>query len=198
MNRPDHDATDAALAMRLREVVPPPGLRGRLMALAPRRERHPLLRPAVWLLAGFAALAAFVLATIPRESEADAMRRDIQSFLDTDFEHQLSGRPLAELKEWLRKNGAPDIGELPEALAAIPPEGCRIVEWRGHRGALICFYTETGSVHLVAFPLGTFSELDRTPRIVPSGGWVVAGWKDDRADLFLFGYEGEEGLREFL
>ncbi|MDX2080598.1 MAG: hypothetical protein SFU53_07425 [Terrimicrobiaceae bacterium] len=198
MNRTEHDPIDAVLAERLREFMPPPGLRGRLMALRPQTERHPVWRWAGWVLAGLAAVAVVVVAIVPRESPADAMRSEIRRFLDTDFEHDLSGRPLAELQEWLAQKGAPVIREIPPALAAIPPEGCRVLEWRGHRAALICFYTDTGSVHLVAFPPGTFDGLKSMPQIVPSGDWLVAGWTGRDADVFLFGYEGEENLRKFL
>jgi len=193
---PDFDPTDAVIARKLRDVLPPADLRRQLLALAPEA---PSRWPA-WLMSiGAGAVIALVLigSSLLSPPDSSAAVRDLARFLDSSFELTVVGRPLPELKAWLAAKGHP-TGAIPPALAAKVPEGCRLLEWNGIQASLICFETPSGVVHLVTFPAGTFRDLSSTPRFAQSGLWSAVMWRSADADFLRFGDSGAESQRLLL
>lgn len=193
--RNNFDATDTVLATRLKEVLPPAGLRRDLMTLAPRKN----LSPVWWIAlasAGFA--VAMLLLALPGRP-LDKARADLTRFLETDFQLSVEAKPLRDLQTWLESQDVPPGRDLPDALAARLPEGCRVVDWDGHRASLICFPTEhAGVVHLVIFEGGTFRHLSSSPQLVREGHWSVAAWTSGKSDYLLFGESDIESLRRLF
>lgn len=192
------DATDRAIADLLRQVEPPSGLRRNLMALAPKKHR-----PAVplWLLglATACLVIAFVASLSFRGPSIEKAEADLSSFLASDFQLSVTGKPISSLQSWLAGQKAPVGTSFPAALASNVPEGCRVVEWEGHRASLICFDTGGGKlVHLVMFEPGTFRNLPTSPQIAARGSWSVATWHGPDADYMMFGEISPENLQRFL
>lgn len=194
---PRPDPTDAALAARLREVVPPKDLRRRLIALAPGRRRR---TESWWMTLGslVAVVAVAICVHLSQPQPWVGAVRDLRTFLASDFSLTVTGRPLAELQAWLETQGASTPGKLPPALVGKVPEGCRVLEWNGYRASLICFETPAGVVHLVTFPAGTFPDFSTTPRLVQSGSWSTALWRNSGGDFLLFGETDPDFLRQLL
>ncbi len=193
---PDFDKTDAVIARRLREIMPPADLRRRLLSLVP--ESPP--RWLAWLICtGSAAVIAVVIigTSFLSTPGTDAAVRDLGNFLNSSFELSVVGRPLPELQTWLARKGHP-TATIPPALAAKIPEGCRLLSWNGFQASLICFETPSGVVHLVTFPAGTFRDLSASPRFVQSGPWTTAIWRSADADFLLFGESSAESMRQLL
>jgi hypothetical protein len=62
---------------------------------------------------------------------------------------QESSNP-SDLTQWLRAQGAPASFTLPRAMAALPSFGCRVLEVRGQRVYLICFFLDVTPAELAA------------------------------------------------
>lgn len=172
---PDFDATDAALAARLRSVAPPPDLRRKLLALAPppRRAAWWTLPVPAFALVALTLCALGSLALAPRQS-VGAARAHFAAFFNTDFQLETTGQPLPAIRAWLKRCDVAPGATIPGGLAAYAPEGCRRITWGGHRGALICFPTGPCAIaHLIILPDAAFT--DAAPR-VPGPGRHDADW----------------------
>jgi hypothetical protein len=55
-----------------------------------------------------------------------------------------------DLTQWLREQGAPGSFTLPAAMAALPSFGCRVLDVRGQRVYLICFFLDVTPAELAA------------------------------------------------
>jgi hypothetical protein len=62
---------------------------------------------------------------------------------------QVSGNP-AELMQWLKTQGAPPSFTLPAGLGSLPSFGCQVLDVRGQRVFLICFFLDVTPAELAA------------------------------------------------
>jgi len=195
--RKDFDTSDGVISGILKTVEPPSDLRRRLMTLEPLPKR-----PAygVWLVAvASLAMILLVISFEKRGPSLDKAEADLAAFLSTDFALSVSGKSLPDLRQWLGAKSAPSGEGLPANLAALVPEGCRVIDWDGHRASLICFEAPGGMVlHLVIFEGGTFQKISGSPRIAQRGSWSVASWSSGSSQFLLFGEMDSEILRGLL
>lgn len=85
---------------------------------------------------------------------------------------KVSANP-AELQQWLREQGGPASFRIPKSMAALPSYGCHVLDVRGQRVYLICFFLDVSAVELtpggmpikkeivVTAPDGTMMKKDR-------------------------------------
>jgi hypothetical protein len=192
------DVTDRAIADLLRQVGPPSDLRRNLMALAPQKPR-PAVPFWIWGFACALLVIAFVASLSFRGPSLDKAQSDLSSFLASDFQLSVTGKPISNLQAWLAGQNAAVGTSVPGSLAKIAPEGCRVIEWEGHRASLICFDTGGGKViHLVMFEPGTFRNLPTSPKVAERGPWSMASWRGPDADYLMFGQTSAQDLRRFL
>jgi len=197
------DETDAVLARKLAEIPVPASLRARITR-APAAPSEP-----AWWGRGITAAAAAVavllavLAITSRppsgESIAEASR-DMATFLSGPFDLPMMTSDLGEITDWFKETHGGAAIDLPAALAATVPEGCRVIQWRGHRATLVCFNLPGGGVaHLVAFPSDTFADAPGgSPRIARAGGWMEASWSRAGMTYLLFAPGDREELLELI
>ena len=193
----DFDPADTKIADLLAGIEPPADLRRRLMAMAPQKKQSAWNFWPVALAAAVLVVAG--LLTFPRPPSIEAAEKDLAAFLSSDFELTVTGKPLDLLRTWLDEQKVPNGGSLPQQLASIRPEGCRVIDWNGRKASLICFPIAGGEiVHLVIFEKGTFPGLPTSPQMSSKGSWNVASWGSADADFLVFSDADIKSLRRFL
>jgi hypothetical protein len=201
------DKTDAVLARKLAEIAPPADLRARLLAIEPASDVEET-KPANWWARSVTAMAAaialaFVLFSIwpqQRGEPMSAATADISKMLSSGFPLDMKTHDSQQMREWLAANNPRHPVDLPSALAANKPIGCRELMWRGHRGSLACFSLGDGKeAHLAMFPEDTFSKsAGSEPKIASAGEWTRAAWSRDGMTYLLFVPAGMDPVKEFL
>jgi hypothetical protein len=109
---------------------------------------------------------------------------------------------IPHLISYLREKGLPcGAGYLPRGLEGVRSLGCRELVIDGKRGSLICFDTETGTVHLVIFRrtdvAGDLPEMEQ-PVIEQSGDWAKAFWLKEKYAFSLMAMGDKESLASFF
>lgn len=178
----------AALAAKLNEIQPPPRLKQHILAgghVSQRATRH---RRRTWL-----ALAASLTLLIslgvwrwsvagPPPADYAALRADMCAFLAGGFSLEVRSPALGRLQAHLGdRHGVTDYA-VPANLAAQPGVGCRMIDWRDRRVALICFSARGQLVHLLILPRSQLPSGTPPEQITYQsvGEWATAGWADDR------------------
>lgn len=184
-------AWDDAMAEKLAEVAPPPGLRAALLAGRPgRRNVSPAPAPAAgWRAVLFAVAATIVVALslgVPRWQPA-ATGATLQDFavntVANGFFLQKRSPDVAALKAWLAEKQGPIPRQLPTEFAHLRALGCRALSFKGRDVSLVCFEREGKEFHVFVARRGELPDerVDATPRFVTRGALVAASWVD--ADL---------------
>ena len=181
----DAQALDARIQSKLKPgVVVPPDLKASLLAL------RKIIRPAPWWrqprkLAAIAATLLLLTGTtfvlLPGRPQPlglfceKMVRYSRQEHGHTSFESP----DITKIQKWLHDRNIDANFELPVGLQGRPAEGCRVIDWDGHKGVMICFVLEGGE-HL------DFFVMDRTglpglpenspPQFVSAGGLMTATW----------------------
>lgn len=189
---------DAGLGRALQQTPVPDGLREQVLRGAAKRvrERARPNRMPLALAAGLALLGVLIALWMTRPG---APAPDSIAALRLDMAEFLAGSPgvvprldiatdrLPEVREWLAGQHAIAEARFPEALEQFPSIGCRTVEWRGHRLALVCFMVEGEVVHFFMIPRAAFPEtggLGSAPQYARAGRFATATWVgEDRVFL---------------
>ncbi|PAW69520.1 MAG: hypothetical protein B9S38_09620 [Verrucomicrobiia bacterium Tous-C4TDCM] len=174
------DAFDTCVIGAMAAVVPPPGLRGEILAamertVAPAPASHKILwrfgLPAAaaagialaFLLSGTGSKPADpLLVKVPASGGVVAVGNPltisvvesgfIKAFESPGFTLDLKDRDHHALFNHLKSAKLPCPTRcLPKGLKGVPGLGCRELEIAGKRGAVVCFKQENDKVHLVLF-----------------------------------------------
>jgi hypothetical protein len=152
-------AHDAAVAGKLRAVVPPAGRREAIVTGArmsgggeradggERTERKgaPPARRAwwaqpVWLAAAAAVAVRLSLAACRRAPvRGEAFEEFAVNFVNKGFLLQKRGAEVAALTTWLGEQHGPLPEALPATFAELRALGCRTLRFKGQDGSLLCF-----------------------------------------------------------
>lgn len=179
---------DRAMTRHLGSVVPPEGLRGRILAgqrvSRPSRSWWSSWTPARLALAAslVAVLVAAAFLLSDRRSPSDRLAAEVARYLDEEWDHRFDrqGSDYQQLREWLAAQPTPISLEIPERLAGNPTFGCRVFACRGHLATLVCFRVgELGTViHVVSLPVEALPGFEEArPRLASTGGWTTATWR---------------------
>jgi hypothetical protein len=184
-------AHDAAVAAKLRAVVPPAGLRDAILAGARMSGRDGAIPGAeagrasakrawwsqpVWLaaaavLAVLVSLAAWRMAPV----RGEAFEEFAVNFVDKGFMLQKRGADVAALKAWLGEQRGPLPEALPAKFAELRALGCRTLRYRGQDVSLMCFEREGKEFHVFVARRGDVPSLaDDIGRIAATEPRLVA------------------------
>lgn len=194
---------DPLLQDALSSVPVPPDLKARLLQTvgetasvpaAPRRAR--LLRPAIIGLAATLLLSVSAF-WILRQNEAivQSVQHSVSGTRPDDFTHFRDGMAyyikqvyfrldhfsgdLDSIESWLSNSQAPVYEDLPEALTALAPIGCKQLQWRGLEVSLVCFHTPDGKiVHLFLLDRESAlqNQVNGIESVARSSGLETGGW----------------------
>lgn len=152
-------AHDAAVAVKLRAVVPQAGLREAILTGARTsrggkradsgasagRTGAPTARRAWWAhpvwLAAAAALAVLLRVAASRLApvRGEAFEEFAVDFVTKGFRLQKRGAEVATLKTWLGEQHGPLPQALPTPFVELRALGCRTLRFKGQDGSLLCF-----------------------------------------------------------
>jgi hypothetical protein len=170
-------AHDAAVAAKLREVVPPAGLRDAILAGArvsgrgvgevsgtgetsgadtasDSKKEVAVARKAWWVqpvwLAAAAAMALLLSLAAWRMApvRGESFGEFAVNFVDKGFMLQKRGADVAALKAWLGEQRGPLPEALPAKFAELRALGCRTLSYRGQDVSLMCFEREGKEFHV--------------------------------------------------
>jgi hypothetical protein len=197
---------DLCMQSKLRSaMVVPAELKANLLALrkiarpAPRRRlRWLALAATVVLLLGLAGL--WLRPGNP--AQLDSFRKTMVAYSMQRHQHiTFEASDITQIQKWLEGKGIKADFELPSGLRGKPAEGCRVVEWNGHKAALICFVLADGH-HLdlfvmdrAAVPSLAGSDL---PQYAQTGALLTATWTTGDQVYLLTGGGNKKFLQKLL
>jgi hypothetical protein len=133
------------------------------------------------------AAVAFILASlgaillmIPQRPTQLASFRDTmaRSSLQEQGHVEFESHDVASIQQWLQSKNMPTNFDLPAALQAGTPQGCRVVDWNGHQATMICFIVNGEHMDLFVMDragLPDFPE-NGAPQFASADGLMTATW----------------------
>lgn len=85
-----------------------------------------------------------------RIAAQDAAAAVVSYFSLPDYQLPLVSADRAVLEKWLREHGGPANLAVPAAMAGLPTFGCQVLDVRGQKIFLICFFLDTTPADLAA------------------------------------------------
>jgi hypothetical protein len=181
-------AHDAAVAAKLREIVPPAGLREAILAGArasgPAPAPRARWRQPVWV--GVAAAVAVMLGLAVWWRLAPAGGASLEelavNFVDHGFRLQKHSADVGALKAWLAEKKGPLPEALPAEFAHLRALGCRTLDFRGRDVSLVCFERGGKEFHVFVARRGDWPGMSgsATPRFLERNKLVAAAWSDTK------------------
>jgi len=196
---------DAAVAGKLRQIEPPPGLREAILAgarVSESQRSHGLGRAWIAGLAAAAALAIVVFSmkapARPEYGNAAFARFAINDM--TSEKHGGKGEPASALIAQLETNGArmPDAGQID--FEKLKDTGCRTLSFARHDVIEVCFSRDGALFHFYVMrsdsPQGEFAA--RTLTFLTEASGAAAVWSDNRFAYAIASTAGVEAIRRLL
>jgi hypothetical protein len=113
----------------------------------------------------------------------------------------------AQIRDYLKQNGAPSDFTLPEPLKQVALTGCTVENFEGRNVSMICFHTGSKSSDPHVSDLWLFvtdrkavtgAPKDATPQIAKVGRLATATWTEGDK-LYVLGQQGDvQSLQKFL
>lgn len=175
-------AHDAAIAGKLREVMPPAGLREAILAggKVSARARGPWLRPA-WLAAAAAVVVMLGVVALWPANRAEAAPQALAEFALDDMKHRdhgSHGEASAELQRWLVADNKL-AGPMPVDFDKLRQTGCRTLNFNGREMVEICFVRNGAVFHLYVSRKTPADEAKNGPFLMDQTGGAAAVWTDE-------------------
>ncbi|MEM7699302.1 MAG: hypothetical protein AAF236_12970 [Verrucomicrobiota bacterium] len=117
-----------------------------------------------------------------------AFRSHVINTLDTMNGVEYQAPNLPKILSWLsEQNRASDLALFPAAAESIPTHGCRLLEWSGVRGVLVCFKGEEvpDTVHYVIMDSALGLDAAAEPTLAKVDSWDTAVWEDSAHSYLL-------------
>lgn len=198
-------ALHTRLQARLKAAVPvPPELKSNLLAL------RKTIRPAPWWfrpmnLAAAAAIlivAGSLLLLLPEKLSPVASFRETMArdSLQTEGHVIFESHEMAEIQQWLQARGMESHFDLPAMLQSGTPQGCRVVDWNGHKATMICFFLQGGE-HMDLFVMDRAGLPDfpdnGAPQFAGADGLMTAMWASG-GKVYLLTGQSQDDLEKVL
>jgi hypothetical protein len=199
---------DSVIAEKLAQLPEPLGLRTRILAL-----HQPPQSPATsWNLAAILAVVAAVLFLCAqllslfrttRSTDSASVSNyatEMVSFVRMPPPLDMMTENLGALQGWLTKKQTPPIN-VPQHLRALRPVGCRLLSFRGHDVALICFRRDPNHLaHFFTIDRAALPQIraGQPPVFSTVGEWTTASWAEGNR-VYLIAVQGdEEAVKHYL
>lgn len=196
-------AHDTAIAGKLAQLAPPPGLRDAILAgtRASAAKRSARQRWIAWV--GLAAAAAVVFAMLTRWSRPDALAGLTSLALRDAAEtapHEGHGAPAKALQVAFANTARAFSEPVPMDFRALSKTGCRTLNFGGHTVVEVCF--PRGGVWLHCYIVRGADLADDAIRAGPAyatnGDMNSVSWSDGTYRYIVAGPVSRERLAEWL
>lgn len=202
----EETSLNSRIQTRLQGAVPvPSGLKSELLALQKTVLPIPWWAQPMKLAAVGLALAALgaILMLIPQRPTRLASFRDMmaRSSLQTQGHVEFESHDIANIRQWLQGNNMQTNFDLPATLqaAAGTAQGCRIVDWSGHKATMVCFVVNGQHMDLFVMDragLPDFPE-NGAPQFASADGLMTAMWTSN-GKVYLLTGQDQVALRKIL
>ena len=216
LRRAGESEADALISEKLRSLVPPAGLKARILAAQKTAAavpqsvpiphfRSPRRRPWAATLAAVVLSLALLAWLVPlgmRPSFA-AYRSDLtDQIVSGEITHlEFTSTQIAPLKAWLSAHHAPADLCIPAGAGRLPSVGCRTFTWKGKPVSQVCFALEDGKiVHLFVIGQGNWHSAppEGHPEFAQHGEWTMACWREAGATYVLAGIGDQADLEKLF
>lgn len=198
-------AYDAAVAAKLREVTPPPGLREAILAggrVSGRRPVRRMQRWQTWLALAASLVVLLVVGDVWEGHRTAAAQTRYAEFAINDVLHgqhqEAHGAVMTGLVKLLAKSDLALPGPLPVNLGELKDNGCRTLSFAGQAVMEVCFSRGGEMYHLYMLPRGGVpgAEIAKTPALLAMNGMAVAVWSDGAHDFAVVSPAGMAALKK--
>ena len=199
-----HCARQFVLSEKLRQIVPPAGLKEQIISeQAAQQKATPLLqrelKPKTLLVGALVVLLLTGLCykIFLRDDTLKLYRAQMASTASHGYDMTLATNDLQQIRHYLAENQAPADFELPPSLQKFSLTGCTVTQWHEAKVALVCFRTSavsTGNnLWLFVVDKSSVSHLPRSQKTMLTSieGMATASWTRD-GKLYLLGMLGDE------
>jgi hypothetical protein len=198
---------DDAVAVRLKSVPVPFGLKTRILAnMPPRRDTK-----SRWVVAlaraGAVAAALFLLAQVisalrtPGQNTASVSdyEQEMMSFVKLPPPLEMESLKIGPIEQWIVDRKAP-LADIPPGIGAVETMGCRILSFRGNPVTLICFCHGQTVAHLLMVDRAALPALKprNSPVLTTRGDWTIATWADQHCACMLAVHDKLAAARRYL
>jgi hypothetical protein len=198
-------AHDTAIAGKLGQVAPPPGLREAILA-GVKVSGSPSGSGLGWgWIAGLAATAAVAIGVFSMRAPVhpESGTTQLAGFAINDMlteRHGGKGEPASALVAELQAKGAQMPGAEQIDFERLRDTGCRTLNFAGHDVIEVCFAREGLVFHLYVTrrdgPLG--DSVAKGPSFIAQAAGAAAVWSDRRFDYAIASTAGVEAIRRLL
>jgi hypothetical protein len=198
-------AYDEAVARKLRQIVPPPGLREAILAGARASDAQRSRAPGMAWIAGLAAAAALVIVVFSMKAPArpETGNAALAAFAINDMVHEKHGgrgEPASALVAELETKGARIPGADRIDFEKLRSTGCRTLSFAGHEVLEVCFSRDEAQFHFYVArrdrPPGDSAAA--APSFITEAAGAAAVWSDSRFDYAIASTAGVAAIRRLL
>ncbi|HMD61924.1 MAG TPA: hypothetical protein VKG78_10845 [Opitutaceae bacterium] len=198
-------AYDAAVALKLRQVGPPAGLREAILAGARVSDSHGARGPRWTWIGGLAAAAALAVVVFSMKAPArpGPGTAALAAFAIGDManeKHGGRGEPAGALVAQLEAKGAPMPGADQIDFEKLRDTGCRTLDFAGHEVIEVCFSRNGAMFHFYVTRRDGSQGVPaaRGPSFIAEAAGAAAVWSDSHFDYALASSAGVEAIRRLL
>lgn len=198
------NALNTRIQTRLESAIPVPrGLKSELLAL------RKTVRPDPWWFQPMklAAMAAALLVLaglyfmLPRKPAELVSFRETMARRSARMQDHVSfpSHDLAQIQQWLQGQNLQTNFDLPALLQAGTVQGCRVMNWHGHKATMICFMLNGEHLDLFVMERTGLPEFpdNNTPQFAKAGGLMTAMWANGEK-VYLLTAKNKEVLQKVL
>jgi hypothetical protein len=197
---------DATVAVKLRDIAPPPGLRDSILAgVRASQPRRRWWSQPVWLAAAAAVVLLGAVTVSLRDGRGAPSLEQLTAFAVQDLAHahgDHSGYPgeLAAVQGQLVNAPGPMTQGIQLDLADLRRKNCRTVRVAGREVFEICFQRDGTWFHLYAARRSDFAPGPTDPKalLAARGEYAATAWSDATHVYALVARAGVETLRRVI
>jgi hypothetical protein len=146
-------------------------------------------------------LGSLFLLLLGKSSPVASFRETMaRNSLQTEGHVVFESHELSKIRQWLQDRGVESHFDLPTMLQNGTAQGCRVVDWNGHKATMVCFFLQGGQ-HMDLFVMDRAGLPDfqdnGAPQFAKADGLMTAMWAKDGKVYMLTG-QNQDDLEKVL
>lgn len=213
----EQQALDAAIAGKLQSFPVPANLKADILAgkkvvrpVAFRRGRLLVALAAAASLALLASVVFWKAQVANAKPQFASFHTDMGRFLNHIDRLDFQTDDIDKAKHWLETKGGQGELLLPARLEGQRCVGCRVMDWKGSKVSLVCYYLDKPSpsgatkkqideIHMLVIDREALQDPpSSSPQFSKAGKWELASWSDKRYSYILAGIAQGNYLKDYF